>query len=351
MNFMVSKSFLTLLPALAFLTSGVFAQTGTNQPRIACSAPAYDFGKVGNTAQVVHVFQVANEGAIPLVIKSVDTGCGCTAAKSGSNTVGPGSNTEVTVKFDTANRSGPQRKAIYVQSNDRVNPIFRLELTGDLIDVPAFNRPSAPVLPVNVTAGPGTVRTSPGNLEFGRVKPGDHPVGQVIVSGEGTNEFKVLGAASTCTNLSLRVEPMENRRWKITAKLLPRLAGRGEAEILIRTTHPAMGELKVPVAWEALSDIYATPAEVSLVVVPGQTNAVCRYIAFRSHSGKSFQVEKVEVPETGMEINLERAPNNTYRCEIQGIRPSTNLNGRNFIAITDNAGEKRVEVPIRAVEK
>jgi len=352
MNFMSSKSPLALLSAMALLASGVFAQSATNQPRIACSAPTYDFGKVGNTSQVTHVFLVANEGTAPLVISSVDSGCGCTAAKAGTNAIAPGGDTAVTVKFDTANRSGPQHKAIYVQSNDHVNPIFRLELTGDLIDVPPFNRPSAPVAPVTVTAGPGTVRTSPGKVDFGRVKPGDQPEGQVIVSGEGTNEFKVLGAASACTNLALRVEPMEGRRWKVMAKLLPpRPVGRGESEIAIRTTHPAMGEIKVPVAWEALSDIYTIPSEVSLVASPGQTNAVCRYVAIRSHSGKPFKVERIELPEAGMVADPEPAPNGGYRCEIQNILPSADLNGRSIVVITDRAEERTVTIPIRVVAK
>lgn len=333
------------------LATGVFAQTTTNQPRIACAAPFYDFGKAGNSTQLVHVFLVVNQGAGPLFITSVNSGCGCTLAKTRTNVIAPGSNTEVTVTFDTANRTGPQRKAIYIQSNDKVNPLFRLELTGELIDVPAFNRPSAPVFPVNVTARPGSVNATPGKLAFGRVKPGDQTEGEVIVAGEGTNDFQVTGAFATGSNLVLRVEAMEGRRWKITARLLPLTAGRGEEEIVIRTTHPAMGELKVPATWDAISDIYATPAEVSLAADPGQTNAVCRYIAFRSHSGKPFQVERVELPEAGMKMNLERLTNNSYRCEILGIRPSTNLNGRSISAITDNPAEKRVEVPLHVVEK
>ena len=344
----VTLYLLRLVPALALLASGAFAQS-TNEPRIACAAPNYDFGKAGNTAQVVHVFLVANEGTAPLVINSLDSGCGCTVAKSGTNALVPGGSTEVTVRFDTANRTGQQRKAIYVRSNDRLNPIFRLELTGDLFDVPKFNQPPAPVVPVAVVAGPGTVRTSPGKLDFGRVKPDDRPEGQVTVSGEGTNDFKVLGATSACTNVTLRVEPMEGRRWKITTKLLPpRPAGKGDAEMVIRTTHPAMGEVKVPLAWEELPDIYAIPSEVSLVA-SGQTNAVCRYVAIRAHSGKPFRIEKVELPDSGMVAAPEPAPNGGYRCEIQNIVPSTNLNGRAIVIHTDRLGEGEIAVPIRVV--
>ena len=337
-----------VLAALAFLASAPFtgqASGATDEPRIACTAPTFDFGKVGNAAQVVHVFLVANEGTAPLAISSVDSGCGCTVAKSSTNAIAPGNNTEVTAKFDTANRTGQQRKAIYVRSNDRQNPIFRLELTGDLFDVPKFNQPPAPAVPVAVVAGPGAVQTTPGRLDFGGINSDDRPEGQVTVSGEGTNEFKVLGVSSTCTNVSFRIEPLDGRRWRIVAKLLPpRPAGKGVAEMVIRTTHPAMSEVKIPLAWEALADVYAIPSEVSLVA--GTTNAVCRYVAIRSHSGKPFRIERVELPE-GMVTTPEPAPNGGYRCEIQGIVPSTNLNGRALVFHTDRPGEERVTVPIR----
>jgi hypothetical protein len=110
MNFMVTSRMLRLFPALVLLSSSGLAQSVTNQPKIACAAPAYDFGKVGNTARVTHVFLVANEGAAPLIITSVNSGCGCTVAKFGTNAVAPGSNTEVAVRFDTANRTGPQHR-------------------------------------------------------------------------------------------------------------------------------------------------------------------------------------------------------------------------------------------------
>ena len=343
---MVTFNMLRLVPALALLASGVLAQS-TNEPRIACAVPTFDFGRAGNTAQVVHVFLVINEGTAPLAISSVDSGCGCTVAKSGTNAIAPGGATQVTVRFDTANRTGQQRKAIYVRSNDRMNPIFRLELTGNLFDVPRFNPQSAPVIPVAVVAGPGSVRSSPGKLDFGRVKPDDRPEGQVTVAGEGTNEFKVLGATSACSNVAIRVEPMEGRRWKVTATLLPpRPAGKGDAEIVIRTTHPAMGEVRVPLAWEALADIYAVPSEIALVA-SGRTNAVRRYVALRAHSGKPFRIEKVELPDAGMVAYPDPAPSGGYRCEIQGIVPSTNLNGHAIVFLTDRLGEERVSMPIR----
>jgi hypothetical protein len=204
----VTNTRLQLFLACILLTTGVFAQSSTNEPRIACAAPNYDFGKMCNTALVTHIFLLANEGTAPLAITSLNSGCGCTVAKSSVTAVGPGSNTEVTVKFDTANRTGPQRKSIYVQSNDRRTPTLRLELTGDLFGSPVLVRPFTPVV-----AGSGPVPTS---------------VGTVV----------------------------------------PTVRGR-------------LGDTSLPKT-DTLTDLYTIPTELTLVMIPGQTNTVCRYLAIRS---------------------------------------------------------------------
>ena len=325
----------------------VVGHAQTNQPRIACAAPSYNFGRIGNTSPVAHTFQLVNVGTAPLAISSVETGCGCTAAKAGTNAIAPGGGTEIMVRFDTAHRTGEQHKAIYVQSNDRTNPLFRLEITGELFDVAAFDRPPMPVSPVSVVVRQSTVTATPSTLFFGRVRPHDRPEGQVSVGGEGTNDFTVANVSCTDTNLELKTEALDARRWRITVRLLRHQVGQGGAELRIVTTHPAMRDLKVPVMWDGVGDIYSTPAEIPLMVIAGQTNAVCRYVAFRSHSGKAFKVERVEVPVGNMIVTLDSASSNTWRCEIQGLIPSTNLHGRSIVFFTDRADEERLQVPLR----
>lgn len=103
------------------------------QPRIVCLEPNFDFGRAIGTNDVSHAFKIVNEGDAPLKITRIHVGCGCTEAKVGADTIAPHSFTDLTVQFKTAGRVGPQRKSIYVHSNDPQSPILRLEMGGDIV--------------------------------------------------------------------------------------------------------------------------------------------------------------------------------------------------------------------------
>lgn len=103
------------------------------QPRLVCSDPNFDFGRVIGSNDVSHAFKIANEGDAPLKITRIHVGCGCTDAKMGTDTIAAHSSTELTILFKTAGRVGPQRKSIYVHSNDPQSPILRFEMSGDIV--------------------------------------------------------------------------------------------------------------------------------------------------------------------------------------------------------------------------
>ena len=105
----------------------------TAQPRIVCTEPNFDFGRVIGTNEVTHAFRIANEGDSSLKIIQIHAGCGCTEAKAGSDSIAARSSTDLTIRFKTAGRAGPQRKSIYVHSNDPQSPILRLEMSGDIV--------------------------------------------------------------------------------------------------------------------------------------------------------------------------------------------------------------------------
>lgn len=103
------------------------------QPRIVCAEPNYGFGRVVGTNQVAHVFKIANDGNAPLIITRIHAACGCTEVEIVSDTIAAHEATDLSVKFNTAGRVGPQRKSIYIHSNDPLNPILCLMLNGDIV--------------------------------------------------------------------------------------------------------------------------------------------------------------------------------------------------------------------------
>ena len=131
------------------LAVGIWCDSASagNAPHATCAANAYDFGTVASTQTVTHAFTLNNEGNAPLVIGRVVSGCGCTTAGINSNAVPPGSNCIVTVTMTMQGRDGPQHKALYIASNDPLQPLFQLRLTGTIVASSSWtNIPAAFVL-------------------------------------------------------------------------------------------------------------------------------------------------------------------------------------------------------------
>ena len=64
--------------------------------------------------QAVGHFKYQNIGDQPVHFKSVKTSCGCTAAQTQKDQVGPGEKGEITATFNIGDRTGPQVKTVTV---------------------------------------------------------------------------------------------------------------------------------------------------------------------------------------------------------------------------------------------
>ena len=73
----------------------------------------HDFGELRHGATARFVFKFQNTQAGPIVLETVRTTCGCTAAEWTEAPVEPGRTGEVVIEFD-ANKSGAFRKKITV---------------------------------------------------------------------------------------------------------------------------------------------------------------------------------------------------------------------------------------------
>lgn len=101
-----------------------------NPPKISVTEKEYNFGQVEEGNTVTHDFIITNNGGEKLEIKSVSASCGCTAAKPEKNVIAGGESVKLNVKFNSEGRRGPQKKYIYVKSNDPEKGELRLLLSG-----------------------------------------------------------------------------------------------------------------------------------------------------------------------------------------------------------------------------
>lgn len=116
-----TKFFIAIL--LCFSYTNVFSQA-----EISFESDVVDYGTIEKGDDGVREFKFTNTGSSPLFITQVRSSCGCTIPKKPTDSIMPGAEEVIEVKYDT-NRVGPIRKTITVSSN-AVTPVLALQIKG-----------------------------------------------------------------------------------------------------------------------------------------------------------------------------------------------------------------------------
>ena len=117
----VTKFFIAVL--LFFSYTNVLSQA-----EISFESEVVDYGTIKKGDDGVREFKFTNTGSSPLFITQVRSSCGCTIPKKPTDSIMPGVEEVIEVKYDT-NRVGPIRKTITVSSN-AVTPVVALQIKG-----------------------------------------------------------------------------------------------------------------------------------------------------------------------------------------------------------------------------
>ena len=78
----------------------------------------FDFGSIPANSKVEHDFILTNKGKSDLYVRKVSASCGCTVVQPSKTIVPPGDSTVINVTYNTQGRSGADKKAITVITND-----------------------------------------------------------------------------------------------------------------------------------------------------------------------------------------------------------------------------------------
>ncbi len=105
-------------------------------PKLVCDTPAFQFGRVAQSAVVTNVFLIRNEGDTTFVAGMPRATCGCTKVRLDKRMIGPGETAGLTAVFTAERRSGEQRKAIYLPSSDSEVPAAVFYMQG-FVEPPA----------------------------------------------------------------------------------------------------------------------------------------------------------------------------------------------------------------------
>lgn len=112
-----------------------FAQAGA-KIEFANKNLTIDYGKVTKANDNgERAFEFTNTGNAPLIIKNVQSTCGCTIPTKPEAPILPGKTGEIKVKYDM--KTGPIRKTITVETNavNYENGMITLKIKGEVVEV------------------------------------------------------------------------------------------------------------------------------------------------------------------------------------------------------------------------
>jgi hypothetical protein len=122
----MKKQILLLLVCSLFITAKTVAQSSNVQSNdsteIIFNETDHNFGTIVYQGNGTFEFVFKNTGKSPLIIKHVQSTCGCTTPEWTKEPVPPKGKGKVTVKYDTE-RIGPFIKTIKVYANAKNSPI------------------------------------------------------------------------------------------------------------------------------------------------------------------------------------------------------------------------------------
>lgn len=78
---------------------------------------SHNFGEIKQGEKVRHEFKFKNTGDQPAYIENVKPACGCTAPTWTKEPIAPGAEGTVVLEFDSANKTGVQKKTATVTMN------------------------------------------------------------------------------------------------------------------------------------------------------------------------------------------------------------------------------------------
>lgn len=92
-----------------------------------------NLGRINEGQKVEVSFRFKNTGDKPLIIRSVQPGCGCTVADYPKEPIAPGAQGEITGSFDSKGREGLQHKEIMVTANTIGSPDHRIAFEVEVL--------------------------------------------------------------------------------------------------------------------------------------------------------------------------------------------------------------------------
>jgi hypothetical protein len=105
-------------------------QGSGKKPEMIFDETNYDYGVIDYSGNGTYEFVFKNTGKVPLIIKRVDSSCGCTTPEWSKEPIKPKGKGKIVVKYDTK-RIGSFIKSVKIYSNAKNSPV-ELVIRGEV---------------------------------------------------------------------------------------------------------------------------------------------------------------------------------------------------------------------------
>lgn len=144
-------------------------------PEITFEKQKIDFGEI-NSGKVVDLeYAFENTGDETLIIKNINTSCGCTYTRLEKKEYEPGEKGVIPIKFFSKGYRGKVIKTVTVVSNDKANPYLRLSLSG-LIKLKDFS----------------VAEVDKELIDFGEIKLNESSSQEIVIKNTGNIDLRIL---------------------------------------------------------------------------------------------------------------------------------------------------------------
>ena len=144
-------------------------------PEITFEKKKVEFGEITSGKVMDLVYNFENTGDETLIIKNINTSCGCTYTRLDKKEYKPGEKGTIPVKFFSKGYRGKVVKTVTVASNDKSDPYIRLVLSG-LIKLKDFS----------------VVEVDHDVLDFGKIGINENTSKEVMIKNTGNIDLRIL---------------------------------------------------------------------------------------------------------------------------------------------------------------
>ena len=117
--------------AVSDVQKNVHVTNESGYPKFEFTKEIHKFGKISEGEIVVCEFYFKNTGNANLIIKAIESSCGCTNIKWKKKPIKVGEESKITVEFDSKKRNGKQYKVLSIFANTK-RKVKELKITATI---------------------------------------------------------------------------------------------------------------------------------------------------------------------------------------------------------------------------